>query len=667
MRRSRKASAARWLRVCAVPAGLWLSSSASALAQQTIATPILATDGNFRDVAGISSAYGGTGLANATSSNGVMRTGVFYRSEALTQLSAADWVTLSGLHISLDIDLRTPSEIAGPVTATAPNAGMDWVPAGANYLNVNIYGSWSPPGPSSPIASPADSVGFFESLYRGFVGNQADRTGFHDALIAMATAQGAVLFHCSAGKDRTGWTAVLLQSIAGVPQVVILNDYLATNAYMASWISATLAQVTALAGAQQAAILQPQLGVQASFLQAALDQVVAQYGSMDAYLTQGLGLTRADIYVLRAKMVRYPALPGQSGLAGNAAGGAAVLNALQDSPLSGHYTSYNYYLQSAVDSGSLGGVETQVGGQVHADAVAYLLRQPLWVDAAVAPYVTGRDLASGQSQIWMAGLGGYFGSGSNSGAAASRERSAGSMVGATHRFNQRASAGFALGYDWGAVDSAGGRTEVDTLLAMAGARYALSSLDAGPFVAARVMVGGVDYYSERSLGGGLGNARGSTGGAVYGGQAELGDVLRPGWATITLAGGLRVTHASIGGFQESGSELALAVNRISHTTPSLLTDLNVDFDTRRLGGWSVTPTVALGFELALSNPRIAGSANLYGFGVTQASAYDSRYLVKPGLGVTAERHAFTLTAGVDALLGSGSTGVNGHVSAAYRF
>ena len=56
------------------------------------------------------------------------------------------------------------------------------------------------------------------------------------------------------------------------------------------------------------------LGVQPSFLQAALDQVVASYGSMNAYLTQGLGLSQADIYVLRAKMVDYLTLPGQSGL-----------------------------------------------------------------------------------------------------------------------------------------------------------------------------------------------------------------------------------------------------------------------------------------------------------------------------------------------------------------
>jgi hypothetical protein len=47
------------------------------------------------------------------------------------------------------------------------------------------------------------------------------------------------------------------------------------------------------------------LGVQSEFLQAGLDQVTVSYGSLDAYLTQGLGLSQEDIDVLRNKMVSY--------------------------------------------------------------------------------------------------------------------------------------------------------------------------------------------------------------------------------------------------------------------------------------------------------------------------------------------------------------------------
>jgi hypothetical protein len=148
----------------------------------------------------------------------------------------------------------------------------------------------------------------------------------------------------------------------------------------------------------------PTLGVDLSYLQAGLDQLATNgYASVYAYLIQSLGLTLADIYVLRAKMVYFSSLPGQGSFVGNAASGAAFLNALQNSPLSGRYTSYNYYLQSAIDAGTLGGVQNQIGGQVRTDTASYLSRLAFWVDSAITPYVKGSDLGVGQSRVWLAG------------------------------------------------------------------------------------------------------------------------------------------------------------------------------------------------------------------------------------------------------------------------
>ena len=379
-------------------------SFAPASAQQAITTPILQSGQNFRDLAGIAAPYGGTGYAETTSHNGVMRTGVFYRSEALSVLSNADLATLSKLKIGLDIDLRTRSEIAGPPTSMDPNNGPDRVPAGATFVNVNIYGTYAPP-PLQMSSVPA-AIASMVLTYQNFVIDPGQRAAFRTVLLDLANEPSAALYHCSGGKDRTGWTSTLLQTIAGAPQATIMRDYLATNSYMA----VSIQEIKNLYPSSQWPIIQALAGVKPQYLQAALDQAIASYGSMNAYLTEGLGLSQADIYVLRAKMVYYLTLPGQSGYTGNAAAGAAFLNALQNSPLSGHYTAYNYYLQSALDAGALGGVETQVGGQVHADAASYLLRQPLWIDEAIAPYTNSRDLRDGQGRIWLAALGGSFGS-----------------------------------------------------------------------------------------------------------------------------------------------------------------------------------------------------------------------------------------------------------------
>lgn len=639
----------------ATPAMFWLVA-AHALAQQALNTPILTSDENFRDIAGVVAQYGGTGFADTTANNGVMRTGEFYRSEVLS-LSDADLATLSSLHITLDIDLRTPTEIS---------AARDRVPLGATYINVNIYGSPSPPPVGSP-ATTAAAIAQFQGMYQAFVTNATERTNFGTVLTDLAHSDIAALYHCSAGKDRTGWTSALLQSIADVPLPTIMNDYLATNQYEASEIAAQLASIKATYGSAAAAIIAPTLGVQPSFLQAALDQVTASYGSMNAYLIQGLGLSQADIYVLRAKMVDYLTLPGQSSFVGNAASGAGLLNELQNSPLSGQYTAFNYYLQSAIDAGTLGGVETQVGGQVHADAAAYLLRVPVWLDSALAPYADGRDLAAGQTHIWLAGLGDYFATDGHGGIAGSTEQSAGPVMGATYRIDVHSSVYFGLGYAWGSVGSADANADVNTLLGTMGGRYAFSSLEEGPFAAARLDAGGIDYDSRRPMGGGLGTARGTTTGTVFGGQAVLGDVIRLEPLTITPEAGFRVSHVALDGFDESGSEVALDVNPISHTASSVLAGVEIGLDPQVMGEWTITPTITLGTEWALGSTHVGSSASLYGFTVTQYAAYDSRYLLEGGPGLTAQHGAFAIKADVNAVHGDGSNGVNGQLSLAYRF
>jgi len=351
---------------------------------------------------------------------------------------------------------------------------------------------------------------------------------------------------------------------------------------------------------------------------------------MQAYLMQGLGLSQADIYVLRAKMVYYTRLPGQGVFAGNAASGTAMLNALQNSPLSGTYTNYNYYLQAAVDAGTLGGVEGQVGGQVHADAAAYLLRQPQWIDAALAPYVDSRDLQEGQPRIWLAGLGGVFASQGRTGIANSTERSAGSLVGATYRLSDQASATFGLGYHGGTVESAGATATINTLLATVGGRYGFSSLETGPYAVVRADAGWVDYQSERPLGYGLGSAQGNTNGAVLSGMAGLGEVIRLAPLTVTLQAGGRVADETLGSFKESGSELALNVHGLNNTVSSVLADLDVSLDRHSIGTWSITPAVTLGYERILGNSRIESTGTLYGYAGSQSAAYESHDLIKAG-------------------------------------
>jgi protein-tyrosine phosphatase len=311
----------------------------------------------------------------------------------------------------------------------------------------------------------------------------------------------------------------------------------------------------------------------------------------------------------------------------------------------------------------------QVGGQVHADAASFLLRRPLWIDEAITPYTDSRDLREGQTRIWQAGLGGSFWSDGHTGIAGSTESSAGTIIGATHRFNNRAGANLGIGYNWGSVESAGADATLNTVLATFGGRYGFSTLEAGPYVTARADVGWVDYQSERALGGVLGTANGDTNGAVFSGMAGLGDVIRLAPFTITLQTGVRVTHVTLGSFNENGSDLALGVNGIDKTSSSVLVDLDVGLDRHQLYTWNIAPAVTLGYERVLGNPQVESTGTIYGFSVSQYSAYDSHDLIKAGLGVTAQHDAFIVKAGANAVVGdgAGSTGISGQLSIGYSF
>ena len=188
--------------------------------------------------------------------------------------------------------LRTPGEVT-----RIP----DVMPAGAAYLNINVTGESDEVVPPGEL--PGGAIAVMESAERAYVTGTAERAGYGALLTQLANNPGAQLFHSTAGKDRAGWVAALLLSIANVPLDVIVQDYLLTNAYSAVSINAQIAMVQTQSGAATAALDTPLFSVQESFLQAGFDQVQASYGTMSSYLTTGLGLSQATIDTLHDRLV----------------------------------------------------------------------------------------------------------------------------------------------------------------------------------------------------------------------------------------------------------------------------------------------------------------------------------------------------------------------------
>ncbi|SIT36701.1 Protein tyrosine/serine phosphatase [Paraburkholderia ribeironis] len=247
-------------------------------------TPRLASVSNFRDLAGVGAGY-------LTVDAKRVRRGVFYRANALT-LSTADEATLGQLGIASVYDLRTPGEI---------ERSADVLAGGASVQTLNVLGTSDFVTPALDTAAAA--VAFMESQARAYVNGGAQRAAYGELLTDLANSTGVQLFHSNAGKDRAGWVAALLLSIANVPLDVIMQDYLLSNTYLIQSINAQIETLRAQDGDAVVTIETPLLEVQESYLQAGFDQVQASYGTMERYLTRGLGMSQTTIDTLRSRLV----------------------------------------------------------------------------------------------------------------------------------------------------------------------------------------------------------------------------------------------------------------------------------------------------------------------------------------------------------------------------
>ncbi len=259
------------------------SATPTASADVVAMTPRLSSADNFRELGGLGAGY-------PTVDGHHLTRGVVFRSNALS-LTPADAAIVSDLSVTEIIDLRTPAEI---------QAKPDTTIAGAKWINYNVIGETAVVAPQ--LSTAAESTAMMTDIYRQFVASATSRKEIAATLTAIAKNTGATIIHCTAGKDRTGWTSALLLHIAGASPELINQDYLLSNQYSRSSNNATLAGVTAKGGPGAAAPYAPLLGVQQKYLDASYDQVKSDYGTVENYLTHGLGLSQATLTSLKNKL-----------------------------------------------------------------------------------------------------------------------------------------------------------------------------------------------------------------------------------------------------------------------------------------------------------------------------------------------------------------------------
>jgi protein-tyrosine phosphatase len=222
---------------------------------------------NFRDLGGYPAAAGKH-----------VKWGRIYRSADISKLTDADLQALQSRHVALVCDLRGPQEVAQAPDRLPAGARRLALPAGSEKIDPRLLsGGAKTINRDSLMRAVYTNISFFPAKYKPMF----------DELLALP-ADDALLFHCTAGKDRTGIGAALVLSALGVPRPTIIKDYAATDVY---W----------QAGREQSLQVRPLLAANPAYLAGTFAAIDKQYGSVDKYLAQEMDLTPKKLAALRAK------------------------------------------------------------------------------------------------------------------------------------------------------------------------------------------------------------------------------------------------------------------------------------------------------------------------------------------------------------------------------
>ncbi|MFE9040935.1 tyrosine-protein phosphatase [Streptomyces sp. NPDC007818] len=236
-----------------------------------------------------------------------VRHGLVYRADHLGKLTDADLTTLGGLGLSRAIDFRIPLEVASD--------GADRLPAGVTAVSRPItdnglfgqlhavIGSRDPVRQEEALGG-GRAAAFMADVYRTFVTDAANRNAFGQTLRELAArGAGPVLYHCTSGKDRTGWTSWLTLRLVGVPEHLATEDYLASNAIRAAHDARVREGLRQAGLMRNPELIVPLQEVRQEYLDAALSEVRAGYGGLYRYVTAGLGLDPRALVGLRERLV----------------------------------------------------------------------------------------------------------------------------------------------------------------------------------------------------------------------------------------------------------------------------------------------------------------------------------------------------------------------------
>lgn len=232
---------------------------------------ILQSQPNFRDLGGI-----------ATGDGRRLRHGLLYRSGDLSRLDDAELNMLGDLRLRAVIDLRAKREIA---------RHPDRLPSTIREVyNIHIHDTAR--DHAEKLFKERDSEALRSVLTNDYIRMVRDHDQeFARFLEILATTQHLPLvYHCAAGKDRTGLATLFLLSALGVSDEMIRQDYLASNRHLSELNDKIITKI--IGEGLDGDMLRPLFEVRIDYLNAALQEIETRFGGLDRYVGNKLKANR---------------------------------------------------------------------------------------------------------------------------------------------------------------------------------------------------------------------------------------------------------------------------------------------------------------------------------------------------------------------------------------
>ena len=244
---------------------------------------------NLRDLGGYKTKDGRT-----------VKRGLVYRSNQLHHVSPEDMMKISKLGLKNSFDLRTFDERQPRPDEVPPEVDVVWLdvladaPGAGPAQNEKLM--QDPKAANEAFGGGKADEGF-KASYRQFVSLPSARHEFRKLFLMLGDSNELpALFHCTTGKDRTGWAAALL-TLLGVPKEVVVADYLKSNDYIIPMYQKVIDEFVKAGGEKEIPLAL--LGVKKVYLEAAFGEMRTKYGTIEKYFFDGLGIDAAQQKALR--------------------------------------------------------------------------------------------------------------------------------------------------------------------------------------------------------------------------------------------------------------------------------------------------------------------------------------------------------------------------------